>query len=31
MENDRLLNVMCDTIKQYVEANKTKNKIIFFY
>lgn len=30
MENDRLLNVMRDTIKQYVEANKTKNKIIFF-
>ena len=29
MENDRLLNVMRDTIKQYVEANKTKNKIIF--
>lgn len=27
MENDRLLNVMRDTIKQYVEANKTKNKI----
>lgn len=26
MENDRLLNVMRDTIKQYVEANKTKNK-----
>lgn len=30
MENDRLLNVMRDTIKQYVEANKTKNKIIFY-
>ncbi len=29
MENDRLLNVMRDTIKQYVEANKAKNKIIF--
>lgn len=26
MENDRLLNVMRDTIKQYVEANKTKNQ-----
>lgn len=25
MENDRLLNVMRDTIRQYVEANKTKN------
>lgn len=28
MENDRLLNVMRDTIKQYVDSNKTKNKII---
>lgn len=29
MENDRLLNVMRDTIKQYVEANKTKIKLFF--
>lgn len=31
MENDRLLNVMRDTIKQYVEANKTKKTKLFFY
>nr|DAI52208.1 MAG TPA: hypothetical protein [Caudoviricetes sp.] len=30
MENDRLLNVMRDTIKQYVEANKTKIKLFFY-
>lgn len=30
MENDRLLNVMRDTIKQYVEANKTKKIKLFF-
>lgn len=30
MENDRLLNVMRDTIRQYVEANKTKKQNYFF-